>query len=126
MRKIKLIKCESYGCDECYESACSSASDWQEVSEETFTLLKSWEGQRTLSVNNVRLVVFEDVSDKVDDYVKDITEFVQKEKARLEKLEQEEKQRKAKAKAKRDASKAKKEAEAIEKAKKLLMEKGQL
>lgn len=119
MRKIKLIKCDFSGCSECYENICSSCSDWEEVSEETFLLLKSWEGQRTLSANGVFLVVLEDVTHTVDDYIKDITQFVQKEKDRLEKLKKQEEKRRAEAKTKRDIAK-------IEKARKLLKERGEL
>lgn len=126
MRKIKLIKCESYGCDACYETTCSSVSDWEEISEEDFKLLKSWEGQRGLSINNVRLVLFEDVTNKTIEYIKDVKEFIKKEKERCAKLLEEEEKRKAQAKAKRDLAKAKKEAAAIEKAKKLLREAGEI
>lgn len=126
MRKIKLIKCESYDCDACYETACSGVSDWEEISEEDFKLLKSWEGQRALNVNGVRLVVFEDVSNKVTEYIKDVKEFIKKEKERCAKLLEEEQKRRAQAKAKRDLAKAKKEAAAIEKAKKLLREAGEI
>lgn len=91
-----------------------------------FKLLKSWEGQRALNVNGVRLVVFEDVSNKVTEYIKDVKEFIKKEKERCAKLLEEEQKRRAQAKAKRDLAKAKKEAAAIEKAKKLLREAGEI
>ena len=119
MRKIKLIKCDSCGCSECYEYVCSSCSDWEEVSEETFLLLKSWEGQRTLSAGGVSLVVLEDVTHTVGDYIKDITQFAQKEKEKFEKLKKQEEKRRADAKTKRDIAK-------IEKARKLLKERGEL
>ena len=125
MPLIKLIK--YFGprgyCYECgsYDGFNNDLSEWQEVSDDDLEFLTSSEGQRILQKNTTTVVVLEDITSKetVQGFVSDIKKFVEnekkKEEARIAAFDRREKTRKENAEKKK-----------IEKAQKLLKDKGLL
>lgn len=120
IKLIKYVGPKSY-CYECgsYENYNHDMSEWHEVDDEEFEFLTSSEGQRILQKNNTSIVVLEDITSKetVQGFVTDIKEFVKKEKKkeadRIASFEKRERTRKENAEKKK-----------IEKAQKLLKDKG--
>lgn len=128
MPKIKLVKLTGYydNSDD-FREVIQSYSDWQEVSEEDLSFLKSREGSTFLynqcahhNYCNESIVILEDVpKETTSKYIGSIREVIQKEKDRIE-LEK-------KTKAEKQAIyKQKQKAKEIEIAKKLLQEEGLL
>ena len=122
---IKLIKyfgpksyCYECGSPENYEH---DMSEWHEVDDEEFKFLTSSEGQQILRKNNTSIAVLEDITskEKVQGFISDIKEFIEsekkKEKARTDAFHERERTRKENAEKKK-----------IEKAQKLLKDKGLL
>lgn len=122
---IKLIKYFGpkgycYECGSC-EDFNHDMSDWQEVSSEDFLFLTSNEGKNVLEKNRTSIVVLQDITSKdmVQGFVHDIKKFIESEKKK-EIVRMEDKSKREKARIE-NAEKKK-----IEKAQKLLKDKGLL
>lgn len=125
MPKIKLIKVYDAGisCDYCdryvKDIATEEMSPWQEVSESELKWLQSWEGRLQLGKKNVSIVILEDITSRetIDGFITDIKKFVKDQAVKEEerKIKQKEAEMKRKEKA---------EQKQIEKAIKLLEQKG--
>lgn len=103
MPKIKLIKVIN---DNSYCSNCDmdlnkflfdSISPWKEVTDEELQWLTCWEARRYFDEKKIKIVI-EDVTEKIDEYIDDIQEFItkQKEKEEKQKRQEEEKAKKRK------------------------------
>lgn len=119
MPKIKLIKIHDGSYYDDISVSQSDLSGWEEVSQIDLDFLQSPQGYALLTKQRVRVVILEDVTSKetIMEYIKDIKNFIQK-----EKKQQEERQKKyAENESKRKAAAEKKK---LEKAKKLLEKSG--
>ena len=89
--------------------------EWEEISDEDYETLTSWEGQRYLSLNNMYLALLKEETKNCNLHIKNIKDLISKEKA----AKQAEENKKILAKEKARLRK-------IEKAKKILKESGEL
>lgn len=123
MPKIKLFKCYDYN-DYSISISDELSEGWQEITEEELKYLNSYECKQLAQKNykeayNYKVLVIEDVTEKIPNVIKDIKSFIKNNKdlaaKRKEKLEKEKESKKRKA-----------EEAKIKRAKKLLEDKGLL
>ena len=119
MSKIKIFRV--YGGSGDYDdgSLQQLSEGWQEVTQEELNFLSSWEANKIFNDKNcyTKVVVFEDITEKIPVMIKSIKEYITAYKEKEEK-------RKLDNIKKKEETKAKKEQRAVEKAKKLLEAKG--
>lgn len=119
MPNIKLVKLNDHYDFEVHQYMSTSMSDWVEVTDQELADLISYAGRYKLGEEGVKVIVLEDITSKqnVQDYIHDVKKYI----AELNKAEDDRKRKiAADAKKKKEASEARK----IEKAKKLLEDKG--
>lgn len=123
MKKIKLLKVTSTKqvCGNCYEDIlCDKVdvlSDWEEISESDFNMISEHYNKVNYESEGYRVILIEDCTKNATSFIKNIKEEILREK---KEKEQREKKRKETELKRKQAAEAKK----IEKAKKLLEQKG--
>ena len=123
MKKIKILKLEFFGewCQDDYISEIArSVTEWDDISDEDYNYLMSYDGKKYLKKNSLIVVSMpENQQEIISNTVKGIIDSIEQEEKKMRALQKKQKEAEAKIA-------EKKRLKAIEKAKKLLKESGQL
>ena len=128
MPKIKLIKVYDTNCNygdyDQIVSYTSELSDWAEISDKDLIDLKSYKGSMALTGPNYKIVIIEEDTHNILNYIKDVKSFIKKMKDDDEKRKKELELQKIKKEEAALAKKKAKEDKEVIRAQKLLEEKG--
>ena len=121
MPKIRLIKVYDHSTGDCEKFYYDELSNWEEVSQQDLDFILANNHDFRSDYDCYRVIVLEDITheEKIEKYITNIKEFV---KNKQEKIEKDKKKNKEL----NDKRLASAEARRIEKAKRLLLEKGLL
>jgi hypothetical protein len=123
MKKIKILKIEfvrDNNCDYYGDEVTRSVTNWEDVSDEDYNYLMSYDGEKYLRKNKLIVISMpENQQEVISDTVKGIIRDVELQEKKMQALHKKQKELEAKAA-------EKKRLKAIEKARKLLEKEGQL